>query len=495
MRKKITALLAAGITLLQCTPCSAFAELIETIPSNMVFLDVTDQNGNSVEGVRVTLHNSAGTEIGGIVNDSHFFVNNNSGIDGTELGRDRYCYYVPWDTFTPYVAPLTLHSVKISPAHWDTEAYSTYQNEPVYVNGGFPYKVQLYGYDASQATALTVPANQFALYVDAKWANRTVGARITTPSMDRYINFAPDTGLLADAFTLKPGTTSLIEAFDPNYYGEIGLNFSSDSSSSVSSHEITVCNTATEYILCRMPLYKLCPYFREDGNFERNNLLYDLRQDTQYTSALLTIQSGAVLNAVIPDSSGYVEFYLDKATREYTLDFCYHFSDVPSDHGSYLSGGSGFGYGGIAADVTEHFLEALQPPLDEVVLTKVPAGTYTLTYEDIPQGYAAPKITSLTVTDSTEVQYLQLVLENAPLLGDVNLDKEINAADASLLLVAAADLGAKGVSGLTADQETAADVNKDGAFDAVDASLILQYAAYIGTGGKDSLLVFVNSLL
>ncbi len=495
MKKRITALLAAGITLLQCTPFSVFADLIETAPGNMVFLDVTDTAGNSVEGVKVTLYNSAGTEIGGIYNDEYFFVSNDSGIDGTELGDDRYCYFVPWNTFTPYVAPQTLHSVRHCRTDWEVEAYEIYENEPVFINGGLPYKVQLYSYDPTQATALTVPANQFAIYVDPKWAKRTAGAYMTTPSMDRYINYTPFTGILADAFTLKPGTTSLIKAFDPNYYAKIGMTFSDGSGSSTSAHEVKVSSAATEYVLCRLPLQQLCPYFREDGNFVRDNLLYDLRQDTQYTSALLTIQSGAVINAVIPDDNGYVEFYVDKATREYTLDFCYDFNDVPTDHGTHISGGSGFGYSGIAANLTEHFLEALQPPLDEIVLTQVPAGTYTLVYDDIPKGYTAPKTTSLTVTNSKEVQYLQLVLENAPLLGDVNLDKQINAADASLILVAAADLGAKGVSGLTADQEIAADVNKDGAFNAVDASLILQYAAYIGTGGKNSLEVFVKPLL
>ncbi len=381
MRKKITALLAAGILLLQCTPFSVFAGVIEVTPGNMVFLDVTDASGNSVEGVKVSLYNAAGTEVGGIWNDSGFFTSNNSGIDGTEVG-ERYNYYVPWSTFTQYAAPQALHSVNICRADWEVEAYEIYENEPVFLNGGLPYKVQLYSYDPTQATALTVPANQFAIYVDPKWAKRTAGAYMTTPSMDRYINYTPFTGILADAFTLKPGTTSLIQAFDPNYYAKIGMTFSDGSGGSTSAHEVKVSSAATEYVLCRMPLYKLCPYFREDGNFERDNLLYDLRQDTQYTSALLTIQSGAVLNAVIPDSSGYVEFYLERATREYTLDFCYHFSDVPTDHGTHISGGSGFGYNGVAANVTEHFLEALQPLLDEIVLTQVPAGTYTLVYDN-----------------------------------------------------------------------------------------------------------------
>ncbi len=82
----------------------------------------------------------------------------------------------------------------------------------------------------------------------------------------------------------------------------------------------------------------------------------------------------------------------------------------------------------------------------------------------------------------------------ADTLGDLNADTAIDAADASIVLVAAANLGAEGVSGLTAEQEAAADVNSDGAYDSVDASWILQYATYIGTGGTDTLEAFVKTL-
>ncbi len=482
--KLITTLAAAGALLLQgVIPAAAASGLIEVTPGNMLFLDVTDASGNSVEGVKVSLYNSAGTEVGGIRNDSGFFTSNNSGIDGTEVG-ERYNYDIPWSTFTPYVAPQTLHSVNICRDDWDDDYYTRYQNQPIYVGSGDPYKVQLFSYDASQAVALTVPANQFGIYVDPKWAKRTVGAYITTPSMDRYINYAPFTGILADAFTLKPGTTTLIEAFDPNYFGKTGLILPDGSGGGGSAHEVSVSSAATQYVLCRLPLCQLCPYFREDGNYVDDNLLYDLRQDTQYTSAILTIQSGAMINAVIPDSSGYVQFYLDKATREYTLDYCYHFSGVPNDHGTHSSGGSGFGYSGIAANIMEYFLQPIPLLQDEILLTHVPAGNYTLVYDNIPRGYTAPKTTTLTVTNSKEIQYVQLVLGDVPLLGDVDSNKQINAADAALLLKAASAVGTGSPSGLNASQELCADVNSDGAFNAADAALILQYAAYTGTGGR-----------
>ena len=475
MKRMITALMTAGIMLLQSAPLSAWAGLIEVAPDNMVFLDVQYPDGSSAEGVRVTLHNAAGTEIGGIVNDEYFFESNNSGIDGTELGDDRYCYYVPWNTFASYVAPQTLHTVKHCRTDWDVEAYEIYQNEPVYINGGLPYKVQLYSYDASQATALTVPANQFAVYVDPKWANRTAVGFVSTPTLTYYFNRKGTVGALEALTTIPVGETRLYDAFNSAYEASIGLEYDSGGGS-VSAHEVTISSTATQYVRCRLPLQQLCHFFREDGNFESDGLLYDLQQDTQYTSAILTIQSGAVINAVIPDANGYVEFY------------------IPTGNGTHISGGSGFGDRGIAANLTEHFLEALQPPLDEIVLTNVPAGTYTLTYENLPEGYAAPKTTTLTVTDSQEVQYLRLMLEDAPMRGDVNADKRIDAADAAAILVAAAAMGAGEASGLTETQETLADVNQDGVCDASDAAYILQYAAYAGAGGGRTLEEFLAAL-
>ncbi len=76
-------------------------------------------------------------------------------------------------------------------------------------------------------------------------------------------------------------------------------------------------------------------------------------------------------------------------------------------------------------------------------------------------------------------------------LGDVNLDGKVDATDASMILVAATNVGANLDSGLTDEQIAAADLNGDGAFDAVDASIILQYATYVGAGGDLSVEEFL----
>ncbi len=80
------------------------------------------------------------------------------------------------------------------------------------------------------------------------------------------------------------------------------------------------------------------------------------------------------------------------------------------------------------------------------------------------------------------------------LLGDVNDDTAINASDAAVVLIAAAQIGAGGEPELTDKQKSAADVNKDNKINASDAAIILIYAAAVGAGEKDVKIEdFVNT--
>ncbi len=69
-------------------------------------------------------------------------------------------------------------------------------------------------------------------------------------------------------------------------------------------------------------------------------------------------------------------------------------------------------------------------------------------------------------------------------LGDLNTDNTIDAADAAVILTAAAASGSGTDTGLNNGYKSAADVNDDGVFDATDAAKVLEYAAYAGSGGE-----------
>ena len=72
-------------------------------------------------------------------------------------------------------------------------------------------------------------------------------------------------------------------------------------------------------------------------------------------------------------------------------------------------------------------------------------------------------------------------------LGDVNKDGQINAVDASSVLVYYAMTSTNKDGGYDEEQKLAADVNHDGLINAVDASNILAYYAYISTTKEDIL--------
>lgn len=71
-------------------------------------------------------------------------------------------------------------------------------------------------------------------------------------------------------------------------------------------------------------------------------------------------------------------------------------------------------------------------------------------------------------------------------LGDVNNDGDINASDAAIVLVYAAEVGAGGTGTLDFMQRGVGNVNKDTDLNASDAASILIYAAEKGAGGNPS---------
>ncbi len=81
------------------------------------------------------------------------------------------------------------------------------------------------------------------------------------------------------------------------------------------------------------------------------------------------------------------------------------------------------------------------------------------------------------------------------MLGDVDEDGDIDAADASAILVAAANMGSGIESGLTNSQTLAGDIDGDGELSATDASYLLMYCAEIGAGADISLEDYLAAIL
>jgi len=105
-------------------------------------------------------------------------------------------------------------------------------------------------------------------------------------------------------------------------------------------------------------------------------------------------------------------------------------------------------------------------------------------------GYIAEPWYYIPYSLNTGVEYVSTYS-----LGDINRDNDVNAIDASEILIAAANVGAGLESGLNNGQVYAADVNSDGSFNAVDASIVLMYGAYKGAGGELSFQEYLSGRL
>ena len=83
---------------------------------------------------------------------------------------------------------------------------------------------------------------------------------------------------------------------------------------------------------------------------------------------------------------------------------------------------------------------------------------------------------------------------NPPSLGDIDGDGEINAVDASLILIEYAALSTGKKTTLTDEQTAAADLNDDKEVNSSDASLILGYYSFVSTGGKSTVEEYLQKI-
>ncbi len=92
------------------------------------------------------------------------------------------------------------------------------------------------------------------------------------------------------------------------------------------------------------------------------------------------------------------------------------------------------------------------------------------------------------------IGYTKYTTQNAwDFAADVNTDGEINAMDATQVLMYSAQLGAGNAPDLTTAEKVTADVDGDGCYDANDATYILTYAAEAGAGSGEDFGTFITS--
>lgn len=92
------------------------------------------------------------------------------------------------------------------------------------------------------------------------------------------------------------------------------------------------------------------------------------------------------------------------------------------------------------------------------------------------------------------VNAYETYLEAAGLIpGDVNLDGFVNSSDATLILTDYSSVSTGGSNVITERLRDTADINKDKKIDSSDATSVLVYYSYLSTGGKENSYNYFNS--
>lgn len=212
-----------------------------------------------------------------------------------------------------------------------------------------------------------------------------------------------------------------------------------------------------------------------------------------YQNSMLSVHAGNADQTVF-DPSGYVEFSGNDTDYIFDLTFNegYYLQDwynlnisghadaasIQQTEEGYILSADSLKFVQISAKNDTHQAElTISTDADSVLIYEINADTLGAAIDTDRDG-----IYETNISDSTR---------NAE-LGDLDADGEINAADAAMVLVASANVGAGNESGLEQWQELVADVNNDGHVDASDAAWILVYAAEHGAGNNVSFSELVS---
>ena len=514
MIKKFVSLTLASTVLLTTfssnASASSLSDLVSPItkktlyisPNNITNVQIVDENGTVIDGVTATVKNSSGTAVAEFSEytqtpaSSYFKTLNNSGITSESYSVDL------WSQCNQLMSPSTVYSVE-STSSAQTEYYES--GEVITVGDSYTETLLLNHFDHTRALDYSLPSASYAVYVDDDWASKTGRGFINYTTDDSNIQYF-DT---ADGF--RPamlGNIQLYLTMDPNYSFEaFRMGVLSEVDNSGGGYYLyrypKISDTPSQYIKYTVNLCELFPECNMYEDFEykyigtfvdEKNIIFDPKQDmggTNQTSCVLTVTSGAVISAPIPDIEGNIEFYLDKNSREYSIELnVMHIEETVNPDFSvtrvYRSGSDYVDL--VAEDKCSVSVQGADLPDSGTNLLNLNNESYTIELSNVPSKYSNEPFT-FSVTDSQAVQYINIVLEDKTLLGDVNNDNTINSSDASSILAEYASLSSGGTATLDL---ASADVNKDGALNSSDASAILAYYAYISSGGTGSIETFLG---
>ena len=451
---------------------------------NILNILVQDENGNLIPDATLELKNDT--------------VNEKFDSDGSYRYNGNYRYHsdspLTWYSSTDKDRSMYIPLEEIAARaqtenafmmqYTDEDDERRFSEENITFSSGETKEVSLLSKEETTAVDAVLPAGHIGVYGDPKWESNSSPyiPYLLVNEQPYYFSSDENTGIYGDITCYDIG-----EYTDLVYYGLFNPEFESAGESLLTPSggryvdpKPKLSEEPTEYIKQRIHVSEISDQFRSDGTVILEDILFNPRSNRSDARCLLLLISGGMVNAVIPDEDGYVEFYVEKESRRYSFESIYQYSLVAN---SYIGAGTmKIRAQGSAADKYTDTYTAVTLPQEGIVLTTVPDGEYTIEFTDVPENYIEPEKTTLVVGETEGVQTVILTLEKEYILGDVNEDGVVDISDATLALTHYARTAASLSSDLTGTQLLAADIDGDGVITIADATAILTYYAQYAAG-------------
>lgn len=400
MKKKITAILtAAAMTFCMGTyfPVSAESVTLSCAPliQNMINIEVKDKNGSFVEDADLKIMDETG------VCAAKF----KSNTDNSTIMNQSGLKVVPYDDNETLVKTSFDYALSAVPA--DDRIVKISQEGSIYLSDNESRTVDIYHCnDDDVSIDYTLEEGSIAVYTHPAYHLK---------SSDGYVIVNDVKYNFKNSFSASSGTAvySVGELTSSCEFGAENSARSAGSNISLYPEEGT-----GEYFKVRIPITDLSDRFTggrqyilpADENDSGKDIAFDILNDGAENFACLAIFSGSFVSAVIPDSDGYIEFYVDSETRSYTyaIKCLYTYSDDEYVHYTSHRDIGTFYY----ADFTTVTLECPDFPETGTSFMNVPAGKYTIKADSLPEGYVLSEPVEINVKDSQEIQKFTVVLED-----------------------------------------------------------------------------------
>jgi hypothetical protein len=198
------------------------------------------------------------------------------------------------------------------------------------------------------------------------------------------------------------------------------------------------------------------------------SVTYDLRGKMNDVAVSTVCCSGSVLTAFVPDSDGYVEFWVND--EDLHARMTYTFSYFVEVNGSWTAGsGGGSRVDAVLPKTREKISVLMEFPTSGYCIAALKPDKYTIVLEDkVDMRDYELSGASFTVTDTKKMQTANIkVNKKAILLGDVDRNGVINVNDVAVLAA-----HVRGIRVLNGRNLIAADVNESNSINVADIAAL-----------------------